>query len=397
MMYRLRIWEQTTGVQLPVGEMVCEINGNGQGKGAFRYDQEFLERFDTFAVDPASLPLKNGTFTLNHPGIYGVFEDSLPDDWGRKLLVRKHNIPRHDQNLPNLLFAISNSGLGALSYTAHEQPLPPPAETSVRNLSALVTAAEMFEHGELRDPELTMLLGAGSSPGGARPKVVVYYEEADIHYIAKFPSIKDQVDVVKIECATMALAATAGLIVPPTTLVECGGKPVLLVKRFDVIPGGRRHMISMQTLLKAEGYYHLRYQDVLEVVRKYSSNPREDSERLYRQMIFNAIIGNTDDHLKNFWMVYDHQKKWRLSPAFDLVPDIGNRGEHVLFFDIDPFYRGRKSLEIIGRRWGIANSEIVVEQVFKAVVGWKEEFSRKGVPEADIFRFREIDGNLLKA
>ncbi len=397
MMYRLRVWEQTTGKQLPVGEMVNEISGNGQGKGAFRYDQEFLERSNTFAVDPVSLPLKTDTFSINHPGVFGVFEDSLPDDWGRKLLVRKHNIPRYDQNLSNLLLAISNSGLGALSYTDHEQPLPPPLETSIRNLSALVTAAEMFEQGELRDPELSMLLGAGSSPGGARPKVVVYDEAADSHYIAKFPSIKDHVDVVKIECATMALAATAGLVVPLTTLVECGGKPVLLVNRFDVIPGGRRHMISMQTLLKAGGYYHLRYQDVLEIVRKFSSKPREDSERLYRQMVFNAIIGNTDDHLKNFWMIYDHHEKWRLSPAFDLVPDIGNLGEHVLFFDIDPFYRGRTSLEIIGRRWGIANSEAVVEQVFNAVAGWQEEFSRRGVPEADIFRFREIDGNLLKA
>ena len=397
MIYRLKVWEQTTGVQLPVGEMVCEINGNGQAKGAFRYDQGFLERSDAFAVDPVSLPLKTDSFSINHPGIFGVFEDSLPDDWGRKLLVRKHSVPRHDQNLSNLLLALGNSGLGALSYTGHEQPLPPPTAISVRNLSALVTAAEMFEHGELRDPELTMLLGAGSSPGGARPKVVVYDETADIHYIAKFPSIKDQVDVVKIECATMALAAKAGLVVPPTTLVECGGKPVLLVRRFDVIPCGRRHMISMQTLLKAQGYYQLRYQDVLEIVRKYSSNPREDSERLYRQMVFNAIIGNTDDHLKNFWMVYDHQEKWRLSPAFDLVPDIGNRGEHVLFFDIDPFYRGRKSLDIIGRRWGIANSETVVEQVFETVAGWKEEFSRRGVPEADIFRFRESEGNLLKA
>ncbi|MFZ4856704.1 MAG: type II toxin-antitoxin system HipA family toxin [Desulfuromonadaceae bacterium] len=395
MIYRLRVWEQSTGSQLPVGEMVCEISSNGQAKGAFRYKQEFLERIDTFAVDPVSIPLKTDTFSINHPGIFGVFEDSLPDDWGRNLLVRKHKIPRHDQNLPNLLLAISNSGLGALSYTGHEQPLPPATEISVRNLSALVTAAEMFEHGELRDPELTMLLGAGSSPGGARPKVVVYDETADIHYIAKFPSIKDHVDVVKIEGATIALAAKAGLIVPPATLVECGGKPVLLVRRFDVIPGGRRHMISMQTLLKAQGYYNLRYQDVLEIVRKYSSNPREDSERLYRQMVFNAIIGNTDDHLKNFWMVYDHQEKWRLSPAFDLVPDIGNRGEHVLFFDIEPFYRGRKSLEIIGRRWGIANPEAVVEQVFKAVTDWKEEFSCRGVSEADILRFREIDVNLL--
>jgi serine/threonine-protein kinase HipA len=396
MIYRLAVWERTSGEQQPVGEMVCEISGNGQGKGAFRYHREFMDRTNTFVVDPANLPLKPDTCSINHPGIFSVFEDSLPDDWGRRLLVRKHNIPRHDQNLPNLLSALGNSGLGALSYTDHEEPALPPAETSLHNLSALVEATGMYERGEINDPELSMLMDAGSSPGGARPKAVVYDEANDCHYLAKFPSFKDHVDVVKIEFATMKLAARAGLDVPPVTLVECGSKPVLLVSRFDIIPEGRRHMISMQTLLNARGYYQLRYFDVLEAVRKQSHDPLHDSERLFRQMVFNAIIGNTDDHLKNFWMVFDHKNKWRLSPAFDLVPDIGNRGEHVLCFDVDPFYRGRKNLEIVGRRWGIPHAGDLVEQVVSAVRCWKEEFSSCGVTEADILRFSEIDANLVK-
>jgi serine/threonine-protein kinase HipA len=78
--------------------------------------------------------------------------------------------------------------------------------------------------------------------------------------------------------------------------------------RFDVLAVGRRHMISFQTLLQAQGYYQLRYQDLLGIIRKYSNDPAVDSERLYRQMVFNAVVGNTDDHLKNFWMTHDHKQ-----------------------------------------------------------------------------------------
>lgn len=394
MIHRIKVWERTVDEHRPVGEMICEIADNGRGKGAFRYDREYLERGNAFALDPVSLPLKPDSFAIDHPGIFGVFEDSLPDDWGRRLLVRKHQIPRHEQNLPNLLLALGNSGLGALSYTDQEKPHSPLSDISILHLSTLVSAAEMFERGEVHDPEFSLLMGAGSSPGGARPKAVVWDEDESIHYLAKFPSIVDRVDVVRIEAAVMSLAAKAGLVVPPTRLVQCAGKSVLLVRRFDVIPGGRRHMISFQTLLKAQGYYQLRYQDLLGIIRKYSSDPQGDSERLFRQMVFNGLIGNTDDHLKNFWMVHDREQGWRLSPAFDLIPDVGQRGEHVLFFDLGAYYPGRHAIESLGRKWGIRNAEIVSAQVFDAVAGWKEEFNGAGVPESEIIRFKEIDSRL---
>ena len=113
-------------------------------------------------------------------------------------------------------------------------------------------------------------------------------------------------------------------------------------------------------------------------------------------MLFNALIGNTDDHLKNFWMVHDREQGWRLSPAFDLIPDVGQRGEHVLFFDLGAYYPGRQAIESLGRKWGIRNAEIVTAQVFEAVAGWKEEFTAAGVPESEIIRFKEIDSRLYE-
>lgn len=391
MIYRIEVWIATAEQGVLAGEMVCEIDSGGKGRGAFRYVSSYLEQTRAIALDPFSLPLSDEQFTVEHPGIFGVFEDSLPDDWGRRLLVRKHRMPRHQQNLPKLLLALGSSGLGALAYAEQDTPEQSINEASVLCLDCLVAAAEAFERGDIADTDINLLLGAGSSPGGARPKALVYDEAVDEHCLAKFPSIKDHVDVVRIESATMNLAARAGLIVPRTRLVECGSRPVLLVRRFDVMPSGRRHMVSLQTLLKVTGYYQCRYIDILNAVRKVSSDPQVDSERLFRQMVFNAVMHNTDDHLKNFWMVCDKDEGWRLSPCFDLVPDIGQRGEHVMFFDLDPVYPGRSKLEKLGRSWGISRPAEIVEEVFTAVSGWRQEFKGCGVLDKDTARFGEID------
>ena len=394
MIYRIEVWISLEDIQALVGEMVCEIGDDGRGRGAFRYASDYLNRPGAFALDPISLPLREGEFDIVHPGVFGVFEDSLPDDWGRRLLVRKHRILLHQQNLPSLLLALGSAGLGALSFVEQGAPQQMSAEVSVLYLDRLVKAAEAFERGDKSDADINLLLGAGSSPGGARPKALVYDEQAGEHCLAKFPSIKDNVDVVRIEAATMNLAERAGLNVPSSKLVEYGNRPVLLVRRFDIMPQGRRHMASLQTLLKTTGYYQARYADILNVVRKVSADPQNDSERLFRQMVFNAVMHNTDDHLKNFWMTCCTEEGWRLSPSFDLVPDIGQRGEHVLFFDLDPVYPGRANLERLGRSWGISGAVGIVEQVFTAVAGWREEFLVCGVMQKDIDLFTEIDDYL---
>lgn len=396
MIYRVEVWLSLASARILAGEMVCEIGDDVRGRGAFRYSPDYLRRRDAFALDPVSLPLREGDFAVDHPGVFGVFEDSLPDDWGRRLLVRKHRIPRHQQNLPTLLLALGSAGLGALSYSERGRPRDASAEAEIINLERLVHAAEQFERGEDTDADISMLLSAGSSPGGARPKALVYDEAVGEHYLAKFPSVKDPVDIVRLETATMNLAAQAGLNVPATRLVECGGRPVLLVRRFDLMSQGRRHMISMQTLMQAKGYYQCRYGDMLNIVRKVSADPANDAEQLFRQMVFNAVVNNTDDHLKNFWMLGDAEQGWRLSPAFDLVPNVGRNDEHVLFFDLDPVCPGRNNLERLGRSWGISRAATIVGEVYTAVAAWRKEFSAFGVPAADIEWFAEIDAFLRR-
>lgn len=393
MTYRIKVWDKSGTFVRLAGETICDVDVRGKMRSAFRYDLEFLQAPDGFSLDPVSLPLKAGTIDASS-GFFSVFEDSLPDDWGRRLLVRKYNIPRHEQNLPSLLLALDNSGLGALAFTANEVPDPPLEEPSILYLGELAEAAERFEKGEALDIELTRLFAAGSSPGGARPKALVYDPDAPAHYLAKFPSTKDDVDVVRIEAATMTLASMAGLRPAPTRLVDCGEKPVLLVERFDIIPNGRRHMISLQTLLQAEGYYQLRYFDMLSIIRKFSSDPLNDSEQLYRQMVFNGLIGNTDDHLKNFWMVHEQGIGWRLSPSFDLIPDIGRREEHVLFFDTGAYCPSMDKLVALGRTWGISRSEEVVTQVSGAIAQWQDVFLETSVPEAQLQRFKGINARL---
>jgi len=119
-------------------------------------------------------------------------------------------------------------------------------------------------------------------------------------------------------------------------------------------------MISLQSLMKVKGYYQCRYGDILNLLRKVSADPVTDVEQFFRQMVFNALVNNTDDHLKNFWMVCDIVQGWRLSPAFDLVPNIGRNDEHVLFFDLDPIFPGRAKLEQLGRAWGVSRASAII-------------------------------------
>jgi serine/threonine-protein kinase HipA len=366
------------GQRLRAGQTVCDPES---GEGAFVYAPEFLAHPQAFALDPVELPLGPGQAVYRREaGVALCFSDALPDDWGRRLLVRRARLPRHEQTAAHLLRALGSSGLGALSFSTEGSPLPPDPTPGLPELERLVEAAQRLEQGlALEDPDLALLLRAGSSAGGARPKALVF--DGPVPAIAKFPRPGDFHPIVALEASTMALARRAGLNVPHTHLVTCGRHQALLVHRFDVTPaGGRRHMLSFQTLLQAQGWYQLGYADLFAVLRRLSARPEEDLAALFRQAAFNAAVGNIDDHLKNFTLLHD-EHGWRLSPAYDLVPGTSGEVEHVLRYATGHVCPSGRELIAFGHRLGVPAPAEILEEVLEALPAYPEELAAAGVPQ----------------
>lgn len=389
-MIKLKVWLTTPqGELLQAGECVSkDPDPQGRLQGQFRYNSEYLDHEDAFPLDPIHLPLSPLIFDADRPqaGVHGVFEDALPDEWGRRILARRYNLRRNEQRVPQLLLLLGSQGLGALSFSRGDIHGPVREDVDDRHLHELQRLAAKFEQDATSiEDEMALLFQAGSSPGGARPKAIVTDQKHS--YLAKFASIRDQFDVVALEAATMEIAKGAGINTAASRLVDCGTKKVLLVKRFDINDsGGRNHLISMQTLLHADGYYSAGYQDLAQIIRQISSNPVRDLQQLFRQLVFNVLIGNTDDHLKNFCMLHDGSG-WHLSPAFDLVPNIGVNREHVLRVGLYHVTPDRKTLLQEAKAFGVKRQQKaakIIDEIFEVVSDWQNYFERVQVPAADI-------------
>lgn len=386
---------------LKAGDFACtDADDAGRFDSEFAYAEEWLTHRECFALDPVSLPLGRARFRARklEPPL-GVFEDALPDDWGRALIIRSRKLPRREQSEPYLLRELADHGLGlgALAFGRPESRLPVRARPVAADLATLFAAAERFEAGVEGDPdELQQLFTAGSSPGGARPKVLV--SNATGEWLAKFPSRQrdGRFDVVGLEAVGLDMAAAAGIAVPDHQLVRLGktGQRALLVRRFDVAAGGgRRPMISLRTLCKERtGAYAQSYTEMAQALRSASAAPQHDVNRLFKQMVFNAAFGNTDDHLKNFWMVRD-TAGYRLSEAFDLVPDVGERREHCLAFEFERVAPTRTQLIAVAQRWGVADAPTVIDAVLASTATFTTTAKAHAVPKANIV---EIDSDLVR-
>lgn len=389
-MIKLTVWlTSVSGDKRIAGEIVVgDPDPQGRLNSQFRYTQDYLDYPTAFSLDPIHLPLSREIFDGERPysGVHGVFEDSFPDDWGRRILANRYNLSREKQRVPYLLSFLGGQGLGALGYSLDNNPPQVGKEVDGTHLHELQMQAAKFENDSTSVGEgFRLLFQAGSSPGGARPKALIVNQGKK--YLAKFSSVNDRFDVVALESATMELARKSGIDAAPSELVELGEKKVLLVERFDVNKGGgRNHLISMQTLLKAEGYYNLAYRDLCGILRRISVDPQSDLKKLFRQMVFNVIIGNTDDHLKNFSMLHD-EEGWRLSPAYDLVPNIGQNQEHVLRIGLYPYITKQEDLVGEAKWFGIkkrSKVEEIVEEITTAMQGYRTAFTQNSVPEKDI-------------
>lgn len=189
----------------------------------------------------------------------------------------------------------------------------------------------------------------------------------------------------RVEAACLALAQASGIQVPRFEVVDLGRHAALLVERFDVIgERGRLHRLSLQTLLGAEGWYQLGYPDLADLVRRVSARPELDLPALYRQAVFNALLGNTDDHLKNLSMLHCSEG-WRLAPAYDLTPDEPPRGEHVLHFGAADHRPDAAALRRLARAFGLSATKgaRIHAEVTAALSGWQAVFQDYAVSAPD--------------
>ena len=301
--------------------------------GRFVYGRTYLDRLDAVAIDPVNLPLRDTEFTtVKVNGMFGAMRDTAPDHWGRMVIGRRDRVREHNEL--DYLLGSSDVRVGALSYGPRQDvpALDYSRAHSLEDLSAVSAAADALE-GEIEGEDnplladLDRLLEPSGAMGGARPKTVVIDGDGQL-WVAKFPSRGDRWNNAIVEAAFLSLASECGITVPETRIIALDGKKILLVKRFDQEPGGsgsiRRLFLSAHSLLGLEESVTDRlgwsYTDLAHLLRRISSTPGKDATELFRRMVFNALVSNTDDHPRNHAVLGTDTSEWRLSPVFDLVP-----------------------------------------------------------------------------
>ena len=319
-----------------IGNLYVDAVRGGESY-SFEYDNAWLSNPAAVMLDPY-LNLYSGRQYPIGKDKFGLFADSSPDRWGRVLMKRRERImadkeerkPRSLNESDYLLEVFDETRMGALRFKLEEngaflsddKDTPTPPWTSLRTLEEASREFEKDERG-LTDKWLKQLLKPGSSLGGARPKASVLAPNGDL-WIAKFPSKHDEGNVGAWEKVAHDLARLCGLNVPESKLEKFSPNgSTFLVKRFDRNGTRRIHFSSAMTMLgKTDGAGAsdgTGYLDMVSFIKSNGSAPKEDLIELWRRIVFNMAVSNTDDHLRNHGFLLTGSG-WRLSPLYDVNP-----------------------------------------------------------------------------
>jgi len=290
----------------------------------FEYDPEFLE--NGFSISPFYLPLKRGVSTARPEpfgGLFGVFNDSLPDGWGRLLIDRylqSKGVSLNSLTPLDRLAIVGSKGMGALSYIP-DNHIETKSENEDLNFVANEVRKVLSEEEDVSSIE--QLAAQGGSSGGARPKFFIKHKNES--WIVKFPSSMDPKNIGNVEYQYSVIARKCGIEMTETELLE---GEYFAIKRFDREGRKRIHMHSAAGLLYADFRFpSLDYSELIKATLALTKSI-EEAYKLFRLMVFNVLTGNKDDHAKNFSFLFK-DGKWQLSPAYDLVPSNGINGNHT--------------------------------------------------------------------
>ena len=302
----------------PVGRLAL----TKEGLCAFEYSAEWLG--SGFSISPFELPLKSGVFIAKSrpfDGGFGVFDDCLPDGWGLLVLDRylqQNGINPRTLTLLDRLALVGSAGRGALEFRPDRSLVSKQDYVDFEKLA--LEAEQILGNEDYSGKGIEEFQYRGGSPGGARPKIFTRYDGKE--WFVKFRAKNDSERIGAEEYNYSLLAKKCGIEMPETRLFE--GK-YFGVERFDRTPKGKLHVISMAGLVGAD--YRLPSIDYAHIFQACAMLTHNVAElwKVYRLMVFNYLIGNKDDHAKNFAFIY-RDGDWRFAPAYDLLPSDGING-----------------------------------------------------------------------
>ena len=383
----LRLNETTT---VPVGQLAEDNH-----RLYFQYDQDFLSR--DLWLSPYKLPLKSELFEHKERDfgpLFGLLDDSLPDGWGLMLMdrfLRKRGYNIETLSVLERLAFFGENTMGALIYEPVLELRI--SDNSPFDLHKLSLQSQDILAGNTNDV-LPLLMKAGGSPGGARPKVLagIFNEmmvsgETNLpehfqHWIIKFVSESDFPDAGRVEYAYSLMAKDAGLKMTETRLFDTPeGDCFFGIERFDRSNNNRFHIHTFGNLIHSN--FRIPSQDYdhfFKLVINLTQN-HQDLLRAFRQMVFNILAGNRDDHVKNFAFIMDHDGKWSLSPAYDLIYSTGPGGEHSMTVLGEGKEPAKTDIYRLGEMHGIKKKviHVIIEQASDAVNSFQAQANVAGV------------------
>ena len=385
-----------------------------RGNIRFSYDDAWLKHEQRFMIDP-DLSLDKAVFHPNPAlGNFGTFLDSSPDRWGQTLMKRREAMEAKDEGRkPQTLYAWDyligvqdQTRQGALRFkypntdiflASNKLSAPPIAHLAeLENIALQLTDKKIDDLNKLRQ-WLRVLVAPGASLGGARPKANFTQEDGSL-WIAKFPAKDDDKDIGAWEMLAHQLANLANIQMPPAKLLKLGSDyRTFAVKRFDRAQGQRIHYASAMTMLKQESSDDASYLDIAQLIttKGAKGSIKEDLAQLFRRVVFNVAISNRDDHLRNHGFILT-PSGWRLSPAFDLNPNI-DKTEHALNLDINQNRADIDSVLSTASYYELQKDQAakIIHEVLIVTRGWETIAKNLAISKADIELMRSAFLNAL--
>ncbi len=325
------VWKWPKNQTEPVVAGIIKIDENNEM--SFRYGNSYLQRLDKEPIYNEELPLIANQMFAGKLGLknFSSIRDAGPDAWGRRVINTKLEL-NPDQFLDEMTYMMNSSSdrIGSIDFQSSSSNYQPRDEEQA-TLAELQNAAEIITSGKKLPVELEKELLHGTALGGARPKAMIV--DNDIKYIAKFSTSTDTYDIVKSEYIAMKLAALCGINTAEVKLVHTAGKDALLVKRFDREKAAdnkwyRNAMISGLTVLQLDENiaHYSTYPELVEKMQRLCRSFSKDARELYKRVVFNIMVGNTDDHARNHAFFIDGDRL-SLTPAYDICPQNRTGGE----------------------------------------------------------------------